>query len=289
MLLTTKPYLPGKLAAAELRTAIYSGDIWQLQALPELDEFIARCREFVYARCAPYQPERIHERIAPEAYPDWTSATQAAFRDDAKLLASFQALLTEAALNLGAAQDLYFDSLELRIAAPIASHSRARRSHVGLHRDTWGVGIDQQINLWAPLFRLARNRTMGFYPHYWNRPLANTSGTWSFKGYNEAARNAPPGVAPDYPSAPEASAQPSGALVPVLIKPGSMLVFSSTHLHSSIANRSQLTRFSFEARVVNKCDLISGHAAPNPDCQSQPPLYKLFRQLSDGSRSLAPA
>ena len=268
----------------ELRQQLFSGQIMQVRDLAALADFLNLCRQFVSERCSPYRPEHIHRQLAASDYSGWCADTQAAFRTDASIHQSFRHLLGASALNLGELGDLYFDCLQLRIAAPVHRQPRTRMAQVGVHRDTWGVGIDQQINLWAPITSLARNRTMGFYPDYWNRPLANTTDSWSFSTYQQAVRQVIPGLAPDYPSAPEARVRPSSACLPVLPELGSMLLFSSAHLHRSIPNRSRLTRFSFETRIVNKLDIAEGRGAPNPDCCSYPPLYKLFRNIAGGGK-----
>ena len=255
----------------------------QAQGLPELDDFWARCHSLVVARCAPHRPEHIHRQLTGTQYAEWCAETQAAFRADAAIHQSFWSLLGASALHLGEPADLYFDRLQLRIAAPFHSQPRTRMAQISVHRDTWGVGIDQQINLWAPITALARNRTMGFYPDYWNRPLANTTANWSFSAYKQATQRVAAGLAPGYPSAPEAGARPRAACLPVLPELGAMLLFSSAHLHRSIVNQSRLTRFSFEARIVNKRDVAAGRGAPNVDCLSLP-LYRLFRNVVDGGR-----
>ena len=35
-----------------------------------------------------------------------------------------------------------------------------------------------QVNWWTPIRPLAAERTIAFYPAYWDRPLANTSADW---------------------------------------------------------------------------------------------------------------
>ena len=261
----------------------------QVQDLAPLNDFFKLCQQFVAERCAPHRPEHIHRQLTGSDYSQWCADTQAAFRADAAIHQSFRSLLGASALNLGEPADLYSDCLQLRIAAPVHSQPRTRMAQIGVHRDTWGVGIDQQINLWAPITALARNRTMGFYLDYWNRPLANTTASWSYSAYRQAMQQVSPGLAPDYPSAPEARARPRSACLPALPELKSLLLFSSAHLHRSIANSSRLTRFSFETRIVNKLDLSAGRGAPNPDCQTHPPLYKLFRNIANGEKLELPS
>ena len=147
----------------------------------------------------------------------------------------------------------------------------------------WGAAMQAQINWWSPVWPLAAKRTMGFYPSYWSRPLENTTGQWRFADFLAARKKCAPGEAAAYPSAPKPLQQPNESPVPVLINVGDLLVFSSAHLHSSIANQTALTRFSLEIRTISGDDLRTKRGAPNVDCQSHPPLCRLFRGIIDGA------
>lgn len=176
--------------------------------------------------------------------------------------------------------ELYWDVLGLRIAPPVESHGGGYRSHIGVHRDTWGVGIQQQINWWAPIMPLAYKRTLAFYPDYWQRKLANNTATWSIEKYlhlQKTAKNK--GKAPSYPSAPQNTSE--ALTPPYMVRPscGQILAFSSAHLHSSVINRTDRTRFSFEIRTVHVSHIQQQFGAPNVDCDSHPPLYRLFRSI----------
>lgn len=175
------------------------------------------------------------------------------------------------------------DTPRLRVAPPVATHGGGAAAHIGPHRDTWGVGAQAQINWWAPVWPLARGRTICFYPGYFRRPLANTTASWSFAEYNAARRAAPAGRMPDYPSAPVPLAAPDERPTPVVIAPGDLLCFSAAHLHGSVANATTLTRFSVEVRSVDPEDVRAGRGAPNADCATPKTMLGLFRAARDGT------
>ena len=179
---------------------------------------------------------------------------------------------------------LYWDMLGLRIAPPVATHSGGWRSHIGAHRDTWGAGIQSQINWWAPLWPLARGRTMAFFLDYWQKPLANSTANWSFEAYLAERKKTPPGRAVAYPSAPRALAQPNAPPSLVNMACGELLAFSSAHLHASVPNNTALTRFSLEIRTFSEADIGKPTGAPNVDCESSPPLWRLFRGATDNRK-----
>lgn len=181
--------------------------------------------------------------------------------------------------------DVYWDALGLRIAAPVDTHAGGFRSHVGVHRDTWGAGIQSQINWWAPIMPLSYGRTMAFYPHYWQRALGNTTAQWSFEDYLAARREVKKqGRAAGYPPAPTSTEAP--ATPPYLVRPrcGELLAFSAAHLHTSVENRTRLTRYSLEIRTVHRADVRRQRGAPNVDCDSHPPLYRLFSRVGGDER-----
>ena len=233
--------------------------------------------------------EKAHEKYSGEQFLLRAAEAQEAFNQSA-----YKYCFADWLKHLGIAvdNDIYWDTLGLRIAPPVQHRSAGGgfRSHVNVHRDTWGSGIQAQINWWAPITPLAYKRTMAFYPHYWTQPLKNTTDCWSFADYMKARREAKAsGKAASYPSVPRNTEQPHTP--PHLIKPhcGQLLAFSSAHLHSSVLNRTGHTRFSLEIRTVRRQHILAGKGAPNVDCYSEPPLYQLFHSAVDNKRKIADA
>ena len=69
---------------------------------------------------------------------------------------------------------------------------------------------------------------------------------------------------------------------PVVIDPGSMVVFSGAHAHAGVPNSTGLTRISLETRSVWIEDVRQGLGAPNVDGYAPWVSLGLFRRLSDG-------
>ena len=199
--------------------------------------------------------------------------------------ALYKALFAEWLSEIGVdVSPLYWDMLGLRISPPVATHGGGWRSHIGAHRDTWGTGIQSQINWWAPIWPLANNRTMAFYLEYWKKALTNTTDDWSFEAYLTARKQTPAGHAVDYPSAPRALENPTSPPTLVRMSCGQLLAFSSAHLHASVTNSSLLTRFSLEIRTVSQSVTRTDNGAPNVDCTSEPPLFRLFRSAANNEK-----
>jgi hypothetical protein len=223
-------------------------------------------------------PPRAHLRFGKEEFIARAQAAREAFDGDSRFLDYFAAAMGEAGF---AAADLFWDRLILRVAPPPATHGGGLHSHTHPHRDTWGVAIFSQMNWWTPLWPLSHKRALGFWPDYFNRPLANTTARWSFGEYSAARKVALPGQKPDYPAAPTPTESPQGEPLAALVAPGELLCFSAAHLHGTIARAANLTRFNIEIRTVYLPDIRANRAAPNADCATPKMAAGLFSRVAD--------
>ena len=262
---------------AEIGRRVFDGDILIFGAdspaggAPLLRAARKLCRE-TFETSAPQKAHRLFPR---DEFLARAAQAQKTFNTD-----PYRALFADwlRALGIDAAV-LLWDTLGLRIAPPTQTHSGGFRSTTPVHRDTWGTGIQTQINWWAPIYPLSPRRTMAFFPDYWQKPLANTTAEWSFEEYmKNRRRNMQNGKAADYPSVPQATEQPTSSPVPLMMQCGELAAFSAAHLHCSIANRTDMTRYSFEIRTLNPTHECAG--APNADCHSHPPLVRLFKPVA---------
>ena len=139
---------------------------------------------------APHEPPVAHRFFARGEFFRRAAAAQKRFETDPAVAAAFASL---AADNGWPSRGLARDRLILRIAPPVAKHAGGAMSHTLAHRDLWGVAIPQQINWWMPIWPVAKNRTLGFWPDFFTRPLANDTATWSFAKLLAARKGLPPG------------------------------------------------------------------------------------------------
>lgn len=160
------------------------------------------------------------------------------------------------------------------------------RHTLGAHRDTWGSNVYQQINWWAPIHPVTPERTIAFFPAWWDRPVANDSADWDLEAIRaeiRAAREA--GREPGFRNVPE-PLEPldRASWLPLVIEPGDVLVFSGAHLHASVPNASGAARFSLELRSMDVRDASEGIGAPNVDGAAPRVAWHWFRRLDDGRR-----
>ena len=219
--------------------------------------------------------------LARDEYLDRVAALRGRFAADPRTVQLLNAALASVGVDLARC---YRDRIGLRVLPYGDRHAGGRMATTHPHRDTWGSRLYTQINWWTPVYPLTVGRTIGFYPDYWKRPIANTSACWDYREYRDRLRDAPPGRAPDYPAAPEPAEAVAGPARRVIPKPGDLLCFSAAHLHVGVRNHTNQARFSVETRTVCADDIQAERTAPNVDGPPGPPMYRWFR----GARDRAP-
>ena len=270
--------LSAPLSARELSRRVFCGEILAFRGAGRR---VARVARRAARRAFEMEnPARAHQKFRRNEFLQRARTAQTAFENDPTVPALFAVAVVAAGVP---ENRVFLDRPRLRIAPPMATHSGGTASHVGPHRDTWGVGAQAQVNWWSPAWPISQKRTLAFFPDYFRKPLPNTTATWSFAEYNAARQAAPPGHAPDYPAAPTPLAPPESAPVPVVVAPGDLLCFSAAHLHASVPNASDLVRFSVEIRSVNPDDVSAGRGAPNADCETPKIILGLFRSPGDNA------
>lgn len=251
-----------------LTASLFDGELIVVRGLPVVRQLANRARRIaadVYGTADLPCAERLVDAARFREL-----ATRA--REAVALDAPLQRLWLECLAALGfEAGSLHFDRVKLRVV-PSAESARGRVVRpLPAHRDTWGSGIDAQINWWLPLHALAATRTMVIWPEAFARPLANDSADWDYDAMREDRDRR-------YPLLPTAREEPPGPGQPVLIEPGELLAFSAAHLHAGVADDSGLSRFSLDTRTVWTGDLDARHGAPNVDSYARKARWEWFQR-----------
>ena len=191
----------------------------------------------------------------------------------------FKSFLKDIGFNQG---KTYWDKFVVRIAPASDKFKPRENSRIGIHRDTWGTNIHQQINWWAPINDLDVKNTLIFYPDYFSKKVRNSTASWDLNVYLEKRKQNDF----SYPSAPELleSLATDIKTLPITIEPGEILCFSGSHLHSSTKEKSLKTRFSYEIRTVCMDDIENNMQAPNIDCGLKWQFPKIFRHVETNSQ-----
>ena len=191
-----------------------------------------------------------------------------------QLLNFFEDFLKEIHFEI---KDCYRDKFVVRIAPAEFKKATYEASRIGIHRDTWGTNIFEQVNWWAPINNLDQTNTLIFYPEYFNQPIKNTTSTWDLDTYFKKRKLGEF----DYPSAPQLleDLKKETKTIRVNINPGEILCFSGSHLHSSSKENSNTSRFSYEIRTVSDSDIRGKRYAPNVDCALNAKYPKIFKHM----------
>jgi hypothetical protein len=267
----------GALSAEQIGTRVFAGEILIFEQVPALKALVRDIDAMVREGLGDAEPETAEARLAPDLFLARVRKLRSQVRADKALMQ----LMGEAVAQVGLPpDDTYFDGLQLRLVPSSASHQGRRIMPLPPHRDSWGSNIAQQINWWAPLYPLARTRSIVVYPHYWSRPIENNTADWD---YHELKKRMAEGRAETYPVLPTATVplEPEEGWA-VVIEPGDLLCFSAAHLHGSIADESGITRFSLETRTVSASHIRAGIGAPNLDGRAPRTTPEWFERIGDG-------
>ncbi len=177
-------------------------------------------------------------------------------------------------------EQTYWDKLFFRVSPHGSDYTGDNPRALKAHRDTWGSNVYQAVNWWAPIYPLTAERTITFFPSYWDKPVQNSTDIWDLEVIRAERRAGEP---PSLPLVPEPLETAENELR-ILLEPGDLLAFSGAHLHASVPNTSGAARFSVETRTVNSDDVTANRAAPNVDGRAPRTAWSWFRHTRSGER-----
>lgn len=268
--------LPASERANWSTREVYQGSIFVIRGLDSARALTDLAAEIARRTMNDDAPETIHERVAGNHLIEAVNEAQATFKQSPAVGEAAEALFGDLGLD---PQQLFRDRVYLRIQPPGPVHAGLPTSPLPSHRDCWTSNMYSQINWWAPVFPVTKGRTITFFPDYWSKPIPNTSHDWNLDEITARKRKADAG---DYPVLP-AILEPVKTLNEIRIEadPGDVACFSGAHLHASVPNRTDQTRFSIEVRTCLLDDVRLGIGAPNVDGDAPRDGRSWFRRTSD--------
>jgi hypothetical protein len=141
------------------------------------------------------------------------------------------------------------------------------------------------VNWWVPVYPLEPEQSLVFYPHYWNRPVRNSSNEFDYEEWCHVGRQqAASQIKVDTRKHPLAQ----GEILPdtelrLVCDAAATICFSSAQLHATAPNTSGQTRFSFDFRTIHLDDVRSGEGAHNIDAAATGTTLGDFIRASDFS------
>ncbi|MGQ0576444.1 MAG: hypothetical protein ACT4RN_19890 [Pseudonocardia sp.] len=268
---------------AERRRRLFAGDVVVYTGVPEVAAFAAFTRTLVAEALHPDEPTAVHTRRDPAALADLLIDFKPRFIHHPESIAHVRRIVE--ALG-GRAETTHADVPKLRTAFPAGGLSTGIAYAFQPHRDTWYAAPGAQVNWWLPVWPVAQDNVMEFFPRGFATDVPNTS-----EDYNYYQANAWRGRIKDFsggtdvrvhpaPRVPLPDDEPRLTVVPPV---GGVMLFSGDQLHASVPNTSGRTRYSIDFRTVDAADVREGRGAPCVDVACAGTALRDFRRLSDGA------
>lgn len=248
----------------ERREALYRGEIFVHSPSAGTLAFCRMAQEMIEEAFHPFDPLEIHEHISAEQCAETLAKLKPKFIHDPRSKEFIQHILKETGHDL---ERTFFDVPRLRTAFPGDYLKSGIAYAFHPHRDTWYSAPLCQINWWMPVYKINSENCMALHPHYFDRAIKNGSEGYNYQKWNLESRfSASSHVKADTRVQPHAEE-------PIEMEPQIRLVcpiggayqFSAAHLHSTVPNRSNATRYSIDFRTVHIDDMRFLRGAHNCD------------------------
>lgn len=258
-------YVNQSRSTSSLKESIYAGAIFLetgLQAAQRMREFAVHSISHVFEGEADHRS--IHKLMPVREFVSNVTRLKGYFTNSSEVKEIIRAFVVE--LGEDPAEYL-FDVPRLRVV-PHYEYLHAGISYAYKpHRDTWYGAVQCQLNTWMPVYGITPDQTMMINPSYFTVPVKNSSADWQLTGWigNErwrASTNVTEETRPHPVPLEEVSAANELRVAP---NAGEMLIFSGVHLHGTVPNLTDYTRFSVDFRLMHIGDMKAGRGAINVD------------------------
>ncbi|MCD5996847.1 hypothetical protein KDX38_03725 [Pseudomonas sp. CDFA 602] len=250
---------------SSFRSSIYAGDIFLNTDLQAPAKLCAFAKESITAAFdGETDHPALHTLMPVEEFVDKVTRLKGQFTNCLEV----KELIQRFVLEIGADPDDYlFDVPRIRVV-PNYNYLHAGVSYAYKpHRDTWYGGSSAQINTWMPVYTIDPDQTMMINPEYFSKPVSNTSANWDLADWINVQRPlARENVTEEVRVHPVPLEDISTASeIRIAANAGEIITFSGSHLHGTVPNYTDRTRFSIDFRLIHIGDLHAGHGANNVD------------------------
>jgi len=259
-------FFDSTLTDDDRRKALYNGQIFVYSPNRSSRELCQLAHALTLEAFAPMDPKNAQHELPVEKYAAILQSLKPKFIHHPRAKEIIPVLLKELGCDM---RKTFFDVPRLRTSTSDNYLTTGIAYAFHPHRDTWYSAPQCQINWWIPVYEITPENGMAFHPRYWDKPLKNGSRGYNYYRWNaEGRKSAAQQIGKDTRQQPKP--EESVELDPqvrVVAPPGSIIVFSGAHLHSSVPNTSGYTRFSIDFRTVNLDDVGNRSGAPNLDSE----------------------
>jgi len=259
-------FLDAKMTDDARRAALYRGSIFAQSPGAAALKLCQLAQEMIEEAFRPVDPMNVHEQMPAEKCAEILGGLKPRFIHHPLSKRYIQEMLAEAGCD---PTQTFFDVPRMRTAFPGDYLKSGIAYAFHPHRDTWYSAPFCQVNWWMPVYQLNAENCMAIHPHYFDRPIKNSSRTYNYHKWNlESRHNAAQHVKSDTRMQPKAEEpielDPQVRLVcPV----GGVYLFSAANLHSTVPNTSGIPRYSIDFRTVHLADVLGRVGAPNVDSE----------------------
>lgn len=246
------------------REQLYEGRLFVYSPRPSTTALCDLARDMCESAFAPFDPREAQYQMRVEKYVEILSELKPQFIHHPQCKQIIPAILEDLRCD---ADKTYFDVPRLRTVTSDGYLTSGLGYAFKPHRDTWYSTPMCQLNWWLPIYETTPENAMAFHPHYWDRPIKNSSHEFNYQDWQQTGRKAAPKLTKSDTRRQSAALEPV-ELEPqlkLIPEPGGMIVFSAAQLHSTVPNTSGVARFSIDFRTVHLDDLAAQHGAPNID------------------------
>src|SRR6478735_7182436 len=265
------------------RQRLFQGDVIIYTRVPEILAYVEFTRNLITEVFAPAEPTAVHESRTPEELADILVSFKPKFIHHPESVAHVTRITTA----LGANPEMTHAAVpKLRTAFPQGGLSTGIAYAFQAHRDTWYAAPKAQINWWMPVWPVAENNIMEFYPHGFGAQVENNSGDYDYYVANTWRGNIKDfsgGKGARVHPAPVHGVPADATRLTVVPPLGGIMLFSGDQLHASIPNTSGMTRYSIDFRTVHVDDVHAGVGAPVADVACTGTAMRDFKRLTDGA------
>lgn len=246
------------------RRELYQGSLVlhaQIQSALTLCKFAQEMIEDAFGN---RNPLKVHETTEVEKCVEILSVLKPNFIHHPQAKECIQKMLLEVGCDLTAT---YFDVPRMRTAFPGDYLKSGIAYAFHPHRDTWYSAPFCQINWWMPIYEINTDNCMAIHPHYWDRPVRNSSHQYNYYRWNQENRkNAAQHIRADTRIQPKPEEPMElDPQIRLVCDVGGAYQFSAAQMHSTVPNSSAVVRYSIDFRTIHLDDVKSRIGAPNVD------------------------
>jgi len=244
------------------RRQLYAGDIFLFSPTSATKDLISVARTMLEEAFAPHDPREIQNHLPAEKVAEILAVMKPKFIHHPECKALIPQILDSHGADV---EKVYFDVPRLRSSYPNEYLNTGIAYAFHPHRDTWYSAPMCQLNWWLPVYPIESNNSMGFYPRYFDAPVANNSEDYNYFEWNKTRSEITKYTKHDTRIQPK----PQEALEPVTVRflppPGGLILFSGSQMHESVPNTTDVARYSVDFRTVHLDDVMARRGAPNVD------------------------